>query len=116
MDIKKIKSVIDNETHSDEQKESLIINILAKDKSAIPVVMKILEAERENNIELISDMNLELSRAHIFIDELNPALLPKKEKQTNLGEQFTKNFIIDKISEFYIKYKGALTHCFNRFN
>lgn len=115
MDLKELKKVLDNPTTTDDQKQQLIVGILAHDKNAMPLIIQILQKERQTNNDLITDMNLELSRAHIFIDELNPAMLLKKEKQTNLGEHVTKNFMLDNIAAFYTKYKGIVQHCFNRF-
>ncbi len=108
MNLKEIKEVI-NSSIPDKQKKECIIGILAKDEKLIPTLMIFLSVERQNKAELIDDMNLELSRAHIYIDERPPI---KNESKA----AFNKNFVIDKISEFYIKYKSVVTHCFNRFN
>ncbi len=114
MDFKKLEQAL-NAPVEDAIKRKRVIAVLAEDKNAIPDLLDLLAQERQNNKDLITDMNSELSRAHIFIDELNPALLGKKEKLTNLGEQVTKPFIMDEIAKFYIKYKGMVTHCYNRF-
>lgn len=116
MNIQEIKSIVNNQLVGDEIKEKLIINSLSKDKKIIPIILNILNKERENNAELIEDMNLELSRSHVFIDTLNPNLIGKKETQSSLGDNVTKEFITDKIAAFYIKYKDIIVHCFNRFN
>src|ERR1700741_49177 len=115
MDLESLKKTLDNPETSVESKEYAIIRILACDKEAIPMIMKVLDEERKIKIELISDMNVTLSTAHTFIEELNPAMVPKKENQTNLGPQVTKTYILDKIAEFYIKYKGKITYSWNRF-
>ena len=116
MNLVELKKVLNNDLISDEHKQTLIVKILAHDKNAMPLIIQILQQERKTNHELITDMNIELSRAHVFIDELNPAMLGKKEKQTNLNEGMTKNFMLDKIAAFYTTYKGVVEHCFNRFN
>ncbi len=91
----------------DEAKEMLILRALAKDENVIPKVLKILEIEREEKATLTKEMNVELSRAHVYIDQ--------HEIKHKIGGA-DKGFIIDKISKFYIKYKGVISHSFNRFN
>jgi hypothetical protein len=108
MDIKKITLIV-NSTHlSDESKESLILECLSKDEEVIPIIMKILSRERSDKKELITDMNAELSRAHIYID-----MRPESKEEGK--DSFNKGFILDEIAKFYIKYKSYVTHCFNRF-
>lgn len=101
MNLEKIKEIV-NSNSRDDVKNFLIINCLSEDKNAIPLMMEILDTERKNKKELIQDMNLELSRSHIFIE------ISK--------ESFNKKFVLDEIEKFYLKYKGVVTHCFNRFN
>ena len=108
MDIKSLKEIVNSDL-PDNYKEIQIINLLANDEKIIPEIMKILEQERKNKKELITDMNLELSRAHIYIDM-------RDENKKEGKESFNKNFVIDEIAKFYIKYKGMISHCFNRFN
>lgn len=116
MDLKKIEEVINSQL-SEDVKRRAIIQILANDKNAIPMIMEILAEERAIKNDLIDDFNLNLSRCHSFIEDLNPKMIDKKENQTlTFGKQVTKEFVLDKISEFYINYKGKVTHCFNRFN
>lgn len=71
-------------------------------------MLSILQTERSANKEIISDMNLELSRAHIYIDEYTESTRMEKAR-------FNKGFILDNVSKFYIKYEARITHCFNRF-
>lgn len=108
MNINRIKEIVNAELLPDDIKRSGIIAVLADDKEAIHDVLYILDVERRKAKELILDMNLELSRAHIYIDERPEA--PKESKQS-----FNKGFILDEISKFYIRYKGVISHCFNRF-
>jgi len=107
MDLETIKSII-NSDKDNLVKEAAIIKILSKDKNVIPFIMNILNEERYLKNNLISDMNQELSRAHIYLDGYDGQ---NKKK----AGSFTREFVIDKISEFYIKYTGSITHCFNRF-
>lgn len=92
-----------NYTLDDEGKETLIIRWFAKDKNAIPNILKVLHEEREQTKEFIQDMNLELSRAHVFI-----------EKDGDMSKDVTKSFLVEKIDEFYLKYKFMISHCFTR--
>lgn len=108
MDLKTIKEIIISDV-DDELKEALIINTLANDKKVIPMIMEILDSERKQNKDLIMDMNLELSRAYLYID-IRP------ESKVEGKDSFNKGFIMDELAKFYIKYKDKITHCFNRFN
>jgi hypothetical protein len=108
MDIKELRIIINSDL-PDEVIKSQIINSLAMDENVIPVVMSILDRERVFKKELTINMNLELSRAHIYI-EMRP------ERKSESKENFNKKFVMDEISKFYLKYKPFVTHCFNRFN
>jgi len=107
MDLQKLKEIINSDI-PDKAKESFIIELLANDEKVIPTLMLILESERKTSKDLTMDMNLELSRAHIYIDS-------RPEIKSESKESFNKGFILDEIAKFYIKYKGIITHCFNRF-
>lgn len=96
MNIKELKSIINSELPDDVIK-SEIINSLAKDENVIPVVMKILERERQFKKEIHQEMNVLLSKAHIGLDD----------KKFNEG-----NFMQKEIIDFYTKYKGYVGHCF----
>jgi hypothetical protein len=96
MNIKELKSII-NSGLPDDVIKSEIINSLAKDENVIPVVMRILERERQFKKEIHEEMNVLLSKAHIGLDD----------KKFNEG-----NFIQKEIIDFYTKYKGYVGHCF----
>ena len=96
MNIKELKSII-NSGLPDDVIKSEIINSLAKDENVIPVVMRILERERQFKKEIHNEMNVILSKAHIGLDD----------KKFNEG-----NFIQKEIIDFYTKYKGYVGHCF----
>lgn len=98
MNLQELESIINSEL-PDEVIKSEIINSLAKDENVIPVVMKILEREREFKKEIHQEMNLLLSKAHIGLDN----------KKFNEG-----NFMQKEIIEFYKKYKGYVGHCFKK--
>lgn len=96
MNLQELKSII-NSGLPDDVVKSEIINSLAKDENVIPVVMKILERERQFKKEIHEEMNVLLSKAHIGLDD----------KKFNEG-----NFMQKEIIEFYTKYKGYVGHCF----
>ena len=96
MNIKELKSII-NSGLPDDVIKSEIINSLAKDENVIPVVMRILERERQFKKEIHNEMNVLLSKAHIGL----------YDKKFNEG-----NIIQKEIIDFYTKYKGYVGHCF----
>ena len=96
MNINELKSII-NSGLSDDVIKSEIINSLAKDENIIPVIMKILERERQFKKEIHDEMNVLLSKAHIGLDD----------KKFNKG-----NFMQKEIIDFSTKYKGDVGHCF----
>lgn len=108
MNVSIIKEIVNNKMMPDDVKQLLIIGVLADDENVIPDILDVLDKERKNRKELITDMNLELSRAHIYIDEYTESAKMEKAR-------FNKGFILDNISKFYIKYTGKIIHCFNRF-
>lgn len=107
MNIKALKVIINSDL-PDNFKEAQVMNILANDEKVIPKIMDILEQERRSKKELIQDLNLELSRAHCYIEDV---VETKKQAKNN----FNKKFVIGEIKKFYIKYKSIVTHCFNGF-
>lgn len=108
MNLKQLKEIINSPIPSNVM-ESLIIASLAKDKNVMKDILALIEEERNTNNELISEFNLQLSRAHIHID-------CRPESKSESKESANKSFIMDEIAKFYIKYKGVVTHLYNRFN
>lgn len=98
MDISKIKEIVTSNS-DDNTKEKLIITTLSKDKNLIPTLLKILNEERKESEELISEFNLELSRSLV-------ALVETDIKKT------TGEFIISKIKDHYHKWKDRVNCCF----
>jgi hypothetical protein len=96
MNLQELKSII-NSGLPDDVVKSKIINSIAKDENVIPVVMKILERERQFKKEIHEEMNVLLSKAHVGLDD----------NKFNEG-----NFMQKEIIEFYTKYKGYIGHCF----
>lgn len=96
MNLQELKSII-NSGLPDDVIKSEIINSLSKDENIIPVIMKILERERQFKKEINEEMNVLLSKAHIGLDN----------KKLN-----KEDFIQKEIIDFYTKYKGYVGHCF----
>ena len=96
MDLKRIKEIV-NSGHP--LWDELLIIELASDENVFNDMMKILSTERKNKKTLISDMNLELSRADIHLR--HPKLLKENHE-----------FIVEEIDKFYDKYEGKVGHCF----
>lgn len=97
MNLDKIKLIVDADYLSYENKEFQIIECLSKDENVIPLMLKILEREREFKEDCLLDMNYLLSKADVGLDN----------KKFNKG-----NFIQKEIYDFYLKYKGFVGHCF----
>ena len=96
MDLNKIQQVLNMEM-PEESKRRTILNIISEDNNALPDMMGILNAEREQKQELILEMNMQLSRADVCIQE------PKIAK---------KEFVLGEISKFYKEYAAHVRHCF----
>ena len=109
MNLKKIKEIIEFEYMSYEDKIETILYEIAKNPKSLPYMLKILEAERNYNKELITDINVNLSRATVYIMET-------VESKRRAKGGFNKTFVIDNIREFYFKYKDTIRDCANRFN
>lgn len=110
MNLEELKTILNSDILSDEIKKSEIINSLSKDENVINVVMHILERERANKQELLKEMNLELARAHIYIDEIDFSNVKLENNKS-----FNRAFVLDSIAKFYVKYKDYISHSFNRF-
>lgn len=71
MNLKKLKEILDFTLISEEEKEGLIIQCLAADEKVIPIVMKILDTERNMKKEIIMDMNELISKSEAALDSPN---------------------------------------------
>ena|SRR5688572_14052134 len=92
MNLQAIKEIIDN-AHTDESWEMRLLKEIANDSQAIWHVLTMLAAEREKNSALITDLNFELSRAHLALT------IPKQQP-----------FVYDQVIKFY--QQGRIRHCF----
>jgi hypothetical protein len=100
MDIKLIREVV-NSSADDGTIEYMIIQILAQDEKVIPTIMDILAAERKKKSKLITEMNMQLSRADIGLGD------------NELNED---GFMQEEIRKFYAKFKDQVGHCFKDYS
>lgn len=96
MNIEKIKEIV-NADLPDEWKRRGVIAVLADDKNVIADVLSILDHERDQSKELITDMNVLLSKADTALTT------PKLNKD---------NFIQGEIAQFYTKWSKRVFHVF----
>ena len=89
----------------EDMQRQAVLSVLADDKTMIPNLLSMLEIERKENSELIADINLQLSRTHIYVE--------KYSKEKRKGQQVSRDFMLEKVGEFYGKYAGKIRHCFD---
>ena len=95
MNLNKIKEIIEMPLISESNKKNLIIDEISKSEDVVPTILMILNAERERKNELVSTMNLLLSKADVGL------------KEPKLNED---GFMQKEISEFYDT--AEVNHCF----
>ena len=95
MNLNKIKEIIEMPLISESYKKNLIIDEISKSDDVVPTILMILNAERERKNELVSTMNLLLSKADVGL------------KEPKLNED---GFMQKEISEFYDT--AEVNHCF----
>jgi len=95
MNLNKIKEIIEMPLISEADKKNLIIGEISKSEDVVPTILMILNAERERKNELVSTMNLLLSKADVGL------------KEPKLNED---GFMQKEISEFYDT--AEVNHCF----
>ncbi len=103
MNVELIAQIVNDRNNSEEEKRSLIIGVLARDKNAMPDILELLAEERKNKNELILGFNLELSRANVYIEE-------KPESKDESKQGFNKAFVTSEIKKFYTKYKDFIVN------
>ncbi len=108
MNLDEIKLIVNHKLYPDEIKEEKIIDILSEDENVLFIMMSILDKERKTKKELISDMNVELSKADVFIESA-PDI---SEKNNNNG--FNKESVLKSITDFYRKYRKQIKSIFNK--
>ncbi len=97
MNLNKIKDIIEMPLVSQDSKEFLIIDEISKSENVIPTILRILNAERERKSELVSTMNLLLSKADVGLKD------PKFNHE---------GFMQKEIYEFY--ETSEVNHCFKQ--
>ena len=105
MNLKTLKQILELELPEDTIKE-MVLQELASYENTIPNILKIIDTERKNKKELIFALNLNLSRAHIYLESDQ-----RKEPRSSPME---KSFLMNEIQKFY--EENNISHCFNRFN
>ena len=99
MNLNKIKEIIEMPLISEADKQNLIINEISKNDNVLPTLLGLLSAERGRKNELVSTMNLLLSKADVGL------------KEPKLNED---GFMQKEISEFY--ETAEVNHCFKNEN
>ena len=97
MNINNIKKIIDS-PFPDEIKERMIIAELSEDEKVIPMLLQILDNERNTKQKIHDEMNLLLGKACIGLEN----------KKINKD-----GFMQKQIKEFYEKHRGVVGDCFN---
>lgn len=100
MDLKLIKEIIEHKSLSEEYKAQAILRVLSEDKDALPYLLTIIIYERDTQKSIISDLNLEVSRYHIHIQD------SKLLKQN-------KEFLNEQTKTLYEKWKDFIQPLFN---
>ena len=99
MNINKIKDIV-NSGLSDLEKEKAILQEMAKDENAITYVLQLLDFERDLKSQLITDSNLELSRAMVAL----------KHDYIDNGD------VLVEIKKHFAKWKGFVKCSFKGFD
>lgn len=92
MDIKKIEEILQT-SYTKEDARQRILEEVANDENAIPDILAILGSERAKNRKVITEMNMQLSRALLYVQ---------------FPEVCEKEFIIQEGTQFYEKHKGSV--------
>jgi hypothetical protein len=102
MNLEKIKEILAKNDSADYTRHQ-ILKVIADDKQAIPYLLEILAAEREEKDELILDSNAELSRALVTIDD----------KHANTKKQVVDSgWVVQQIKIHYLKWQHRIHCCF----
>lgn len=101
MNLKKIQQVLDQGLFPDDVKERMILKILSEDETLIPQLLQILEYERQRKKKLLTEINFQLSRAHVGLE------VAKFDKKGLNGDRFMEK----EITKFYIDNQEQIGHC-----
>lgn len=100
MNLDLIKQTVLRQDLNDGQKETIILHIIGKDKQSIPYILGMLSREREQQKELVNDMNsvITFSETYIIMNKQN-----RKKLILNRRE------VYEKIKSFYEKWTGVIS-------
>lgn len=100
IDLEEIKDIL-NTGLSEDDKRILILKTIAKSPGAIPSILAMLDSEREQCRDLISDSNEELSRAFVVLKDENV--------KANKNALADPKWVADQIKCHYKKWSGVVT-------
>lgn len=98
MNIKKLKEVVNSNDLDSSVQNRLIIEIISKDKKVIPIMLELLQAEREIENELLTETNSELSRALVALEIGQP------EKTKGVSSVW----VVEQIKKHYLKWQDYI--------
>ena len=102
--IKQIKKVLDLGMPPEVQFDK-ILRIIGKHPNSINSILQMLQNEREENNELITDLNLEVGRLDIMVSD--PSIGGDTDEER-------KKFRNENIRELYSKWSHRVNHCFRK--
>ena len=105
MNIDTIKEIIESKKLADDDKRRRILYHISQDTNWLEDVLEMIAIDKAQKKELIGDLNLEVSRLHIAVIE------PK-----HFASKKDRQFLLDNVEALYKKWKGVVSHCFNKFN
>ena len=101
MNLKKIREILEQGLFPDDVKERMILKVLSEDENLIPQLLQILEHERNRKKKLLTEINFQLSRAHVGLEA------GKFDKKGLNGDRFMEK----EITKFYIDNQEHIGHC-----
>lgn len=101
MNLKKIREILEQGLFPDDVKERMILKVLSEDENLIPQLLQILEYERQRKKKLLTEINFQLSRAHVGLE------VAKFDKKGLNGDRFMEK----EITKFYIDNQEYIGHC-----
>lgn len=95
MNLNKIKEIIEMPLISEADKINLIVDEISKSEDVVPTILMILNAERERKNELVSTMNLLLSKADLGLKE------PKLNEDGFMQKEISKFYDTAEVKHFF---------------
>ncbi len=100
MDTNLIAEICNNSFLGQEHKETLILEILAKDECVIPYILNILGKERKESREKFLDAREVLEQSFVYMQNI-----PQKQKGIKRFAGLTANFVMGKIQKWFVNHK-----------